>query len=49
MDLETIVAVCMSELHLSAQLCDVKMHNLRHMVEGILALGKHDYSPMLQH
>lgn len=40
MDLETIVAVCMTQLHLSASLCDVKMHNMRHMVEGILALGE---------
>lgn len=40
LELKTIVAMCLAELHLSTNLCDVKMHNLRHMVEGILALGE---------
>lgn len=38
--LRMLEALCLSEMHLSSQLCDIKMHNLTHCAEAILALGE---------
>lgn len=39
--LRMLEAICKSERYLSAQLCDIKMHNLMHSAEAILALGEY--------